>query len=189
MFRYVWWRVEGVTKCDRMERSVSVSLAETARPLQILLGVPQSWRKHTPSLWAEGGHLSHESFMTCLRGRSGSPFCTCWFSSAVGLKYSACQGAYFGVDYPESLHYKHLEKILAISCWGKNSPSLNLGIPFFSPRDKGSHWGKHKVCLYCKFKIYYGEVPGGPVTKTPSSQCRWPRFDSWSGNKILHATT
>ena len=96
--------------------------------------------------------------MTCFRGRSGSPFCTCCFSSVVGLKCWACQGAYLGVVYPESLYYKHLEKNLAISCWGKNFPSLNLGIPLSSPRDKGSHLGKHKyVSLYCKFKIYHGE--------------------------------
>lgn len=26
------------------------------------------------------------------------------------------------------------------------------------------------------------DVPGAPVAKTLSSQCRGPRFDSWSGN-------
>ena len=28
-----------------------------------------------------------------------------------------------------------------------------------------------------------------PVAKTPQSQCRGPRFNPWSGNLILHATT
>ena len=28
-----------------------------------------------------------------------------------------------------------------------------------------------------------------PVAKTLCSQCRGPRFDSWSGNYIQHATT
>ena len=27
-----------------------------------------------------------------------------------------------------------------------------------------------------------GDFPGGPVGKTPSSQCRGPEFDPWSGN-------
>ena len=27
-----------------------------------------------------------------------------------------------------------------------------------------------------------GTFPGGPVAKTPSSQCRGPWFDPWSGN-------
>ena len=27
-----------------------------------------------------------------------------------------------------------------------------------------------------------GDVPGGPVAKTPCSQCRGPGFDPWSGN-------
>ena len=31
--------------------------------------------------------------------------------------------------------------------------------------------------------------PGGPVAKTLHSQCKGPAFDSWSGNKIPHATT
>ena len=31
------------------------------------------------------------------------------------------------------------------------------------------------------------DFPAGSVTKTPHSQCRGPRFDSWSGNLILHA--
>ena len=41
-----------------------------------------------------------------------------------------------------------------------------------------------------------GDFPGGPVAKTPCSQCRGPGFDLWSGTrshtlqlKILHATT
>ena len=28
---------------------------------------------------------------------------------------------------------------------------------------------------------------GGPVAKTPPSQCRGPGFDPWSGNEIAHA--
>ena len=27
-----------------------------------------------------------------------------------------------------------------------------------------------------------GDFPGGPVVKTPCSQCRGSRFDPWSGN-------
>ena len=33
------------------------------------------------------------------------------------------------------------------------------------------------------------DFPGGPVAKTPRSQCRGPGFDPWSGNWILHAAT
>ena len=33
------------------------------------------------------------------------------------------------------------------------------------------------------------DFPGGPVAKTLHSQCRGPRFDPWTGNYILHATT
>ena len=28
----------------------------------------------------------------------------------------------------------------------------------------------------------HGDFPGGPVAKTPSSQCRGPGFNPWSGN-------
>ena len=34
-----------------------------------------------------------------------------------------------------------------------------------------------------------GNFPGGPVAKTLSYQCRWPGFNPWSGNSILHAAT
>ena len=34
-----------------------------------------------------------------------------------------------------------------------------------------------------------GDSPGGPVAKIPCYQCRGPRFDLWSRNKIPHATT
>ena len=32
------------------------------------------------------------------------------------------------------------------------------------------------------------DFPGGPVAKTPSSQCRELEFDPWSGNQMPHAT-
>ena len=31
-------------------------------------------------------------------------------------------------------------------------------------------------------KSKYQDVPGGPVAKTPHSQCSRTRFDPWSGN-------
>ena len=37
------------------------------------------------------------------------------------------------------------------------------------------------------------DFPGGPVGKTPCSQCRGPGFDPWSGNHLhkscMHAAT
>ena len=39
------------------------------------------------------------------------------------------------------------------------------------------------------FNIYFGDFPHGPVAKLPSSQCKGPRFNPWSGNWIPHATT
>ena len=46
----------------------------------------------------QGGHLSHETrgLMTCFKGRSESPSCTCDFSNYFSLKYSICQGAFWG---------------------------------------------------------------------------------------------
>ena len=42
-------------------------------------------------------------------------------------------------------------------------------------------------------KILHWGFPGGPVGKTPHSQCRGPGFNPWSGNyaaiKRSHATT
>ena len=33
------------------------------------------------------------------------------------------------------------------------------------------------------------DFPGGPVAKTPCSQCRGPGFNPWLGNSIQHAAT
>ena len=33
-----------------------------------------------------------------------------------------------------------------------------------------------------KRKIKNRDFPGGPVVKTPRSQCRGPQIDPWSGN-------
>ena len=33
-----------------------------------------------------------------------------------------------------------------------------------------------------KILINLKDFPGGPVVKTPCSQCRGPGFDPWSGN-------
>ena len=43
----------------------------------------------------------------------------------------------------------------------------------------------HIISLICgikKKKKRYKDFPGGPVGKTPCSQCRGPGFDPWSGN-------
>ena len=37
---------------------------------------------------------------------------------------------------------------------------------------------KHKTQYICKRSYQY--FPGGPLAKTPSSQCRWPGFDPYS---------
>ena len=31
-------------------------------------------------------------------------------------------------------------------------------------------------------KLHFSDFPGGPVVKTPSSQCKGPTFHSWLGN-------
>ena len=37
-------------------------------------------------------------------------------------------------------------------------------------------------------KIRSGDFPGGPVAKTPCSQCWGPGFSPWSGNQLPHTT-
>ena len=39
------------------------------------------------------------------------------------------------------------------------------------------------------FKTLVRDFPGGPVVKTPYSQCKGSGFDPWSGNYIPHAAT
>ena len=42
--------------------------------------------------------------------------------------------------------------------------------------------GKSLYSTFIYFERNSGDLPGGPVAKTPYSQCRRPRFDPWSGN-------
>lgn len=37
--------------------------------------------------------------------------------------------------------------------------------------------------------MFIGDFPGGPVAKTPCSECRGPGFHSWLGNYISHAAS
>ena len=39
------------------------------------------------------------------------------------------------------------------------------------------------------FESYIRDFLGGPVAKTPCSQCRGPRFDPWPGNLNPHVAT
>ena len=51
-------------------------------------------------------------------------------------------------------------------------------------------WSSYLTCLCFSFltckmgliKVPSWDFPGGPVVKTPRSQCRGPGFDPWSGN-------
>ena len=48
----------------------------------------------------------------------------------------------------------------------------------------------HNMIIHCGLKkCKIRDFPGGPVPKTPCSQCRGSRFDPWSGNYIPHAAT
>ena len=64
---------------------------------QILLSVLLSLEKEVPFL--QGGHLSHEGFMTCLKGEGwewqGDLPASAISSNSFSIKYSICQGAIF----------------------------------------------------------------------------------------------
>ena len=48
----------------------------------------------------------------------------------------------------------------------------------------------HNMIIHCGLKkCKIRDFPGGPVPKTPCSQCRGSRFDPWSGNYIPHVAT
>ena len=65
-----------------------------------------------------------------------------------------------------------------------------LGVSRYNP--VYIEWINNKVLLWHR-ELYSvscdGDFPGGPVAKTPHSQCRGPGFDPWSGIQIPHATT
>ena len=54
-----------------------------------------------------------------------------------------------------------------------------------------SHGEKREQTRFVLFLSEHSswDFPGGPVAKTPCSQCRGPGFDPWSGNKIPHVLT
>ena len=62
-------------------------------------------------------------------------------------------------------------------------PKTQLGGVFSkvtkSPKDEKLLWLNFHNAWH---KSVFRDVPGGPVAKTPSSQCRGPMFDPWSGN-------
>ena len=42
----------------------------------------------------------------------------------------------------------------------------------------------NSIFLYIQFlKVTLRDFPGGPVVKTPGTQCRGPNFNPWSGKK------
>ena len=41
---------------------------------------------------------------------------------------------------------------------------------------------KYTQLIFKHIKNKMGDFPGGPVAKTPRSQCRGPGFAAWSGN-------
>ena len=56
-------------------------------------------------------------------------------------------------------------------------------------------WGEEKKsvqrlgCQETAKTNFWWRLPGGPVVRTLSSQCRGPGFDPWWGNKVPHAPT
>lgn len=64
--------------------------------------------------------------MTCLKGRSESPFCTGRYSDSSSLKYSVCQGAVFWDSILEAHHSRSL--VLGVGTW-----RCLLGRPTFNP--------------------------------------------------------
>lgn len=57
----------------------------------------------TPVLWVQGGHLSHEGLVTCLRekGSSERPSCSGTISNSFRLRYFYVQAPYLGEACPE----------------------------------------------------------------------------------------
>ena len=85
-------------------------------------------------------------------------------------------------------HIKATGKFLMIS-----EPAECSKMPFLSlARTSFQRRGKSPISVlhFCLLKVPGLEnFRGGPVAETPHSQCREPRFDPWSGNKISHAAT
>ena len=64
-----------------------------------------------------------------------------------------------------------------------SAESLSTTVPQSLLSTNHDHYGRSH------FKVTASDFPGGPVTKTPHSQCKGPRLDPWSRSWIPRATT
>ena len=69
------------------------------------------------------------------------------------------------------MKYEHIQYLL-IAYHGKKPKAIYL---------KLTEYCKSTIVKFFKKKTKR-DFPGDTVAKTPHSQCRGPRFDSWSGN-------
>ena len=126
-------------------------------------------------------------------------FCTKWLQSAllwecqvITSLSSSPAAATHPLSHFSTLHIlskthiplcPDLEMARGASCM-KQCPSLGPATPFLLIPFALTA----RVCSLVP-SVLLGDFPGGPVAKTPRSQCRGPRSDPWSGNWILHAAT
>ena len=71
--------------------------------------LPTSGDKNVPFLLVPGGHLSHESFISCFgeeKGRSECPSCPCCFLVLLAQNNPYAQVTYFGEAHSAILQYQ-----------------------------------------------------------------------------------
>ena len=96
---------------------------------------------------------------------------------------------HLSISYPSSSHsfwYQRGSKlilswnVLPENCISSVRPSVAATSPLMSRLESSQ---------IIEFQTARERLPRGPVGKNPSSQCRGPGFDPWSGSQMPHALT
>lgn len=123
-------------KCSKLEGTwyllVQIALC-VPLPSELRMLLSSVYRENTSHMRvlspaSENVRNSFLDFMTCFRGRSEVPSCTCQFSNSFTLKYLICQNSIIGVAIPEPHqtesqfcgHPKVVHELL--SSWSPTSP-------------------------------------------------------------------
>ena len=100
------------------------------------------------------------------------------------LKLREIMGRYFCRIQRTGSYYLFLSSVSGVL--NGNEQSFMLAVSDHQPFDAVNYFYKKEKTVQSE-KRQRGS--SGPVARTPCSQCREARFNSWSGNWILHAAT
>ena len=115
--------------------------------------------------------------------KKGDIYAKCWRRKKKWARGRGKRWVWWALEQPSegSGNYQDERRFVTRQEW----EAQRLKVLASSLENEGMQWRENTVNLKEKSQ----DFPGGPVVKTPHSQCRGPRFNSWSGNYVLNAST